>query len=110
LYRDEFYQHCKVVADILKPIRDAILEVEGRNSNLADCFMTMIKIAVAINNLSINHNISFRNQLFELFNRRYEQFDDDLYLLAYFLHPKYRGKFYYTYTYMYIILYCIIIN
>ncbi|CAI2192656.1 5608_t:CDS:2, partial [Funneliformis geosporum] len=42
---DEFYQHCKIVADILKLICDAILEVEGHNSNLADCFMTMIKIA-----------------------------------------------------------------
>ena len=55
--------------------------------------MAMVKIAAAINNLSTNHNIGFRNRLFELFNKRYEQFDDDLYLLAYFLHPKYKGKF-----------------
>ena len=65
----------------------------------------MIKIAVAINNLSTNHNISFCNQLFELFNRRYEQFDDDLYLLAYFLHSKYKGKFYYTFIILYYLYY-----
>ncbi len=68
LRHDEFYQNCKAVADVLKPIRAAILEVERHNSNLADCFMAMVKIAAAINNLSTNHNIGFRNQLIELFN------------------------------------------
>ncbi|CAH1757196.1 2699_t:CDS:2, partial [Entrophospora sp. SA101] len=36
-------------------------------------------------------NQQFRNDAIEIFNKRWRQFDFDLYILAYFLHLKYRG-------------------
>ena len=30
-----------------------------------------------------------------MFFFRYTEFDDDIYLLAFFLHPQYRGNFYF---------------
>ncbi|CAB4482774.1 unnamed protein product [Rhizophagus irregularis] len=32
-----------------------------------------------------------RNSCISIFNKRYKEFDEDIYLLGFFLHPKYRG-------------------
>jgi hypothetical protein len=39
-----------------------------------------------------NQNIEFKNHCVIKFNERYDEFSDDLFLLAFFLHPRYHGK------------------
>jgi len=39
-----------------------------------------------------NQNIQFKNHCVEKFNKRWDEFYDDLYLLIFFLHTKYHGK------------------
>jgi hypothetical protein len=39
-----------------------------------------------------NQNIEFKNHCIIKFNERFNDFCDDLFLLAFFLHPRYHGK------------------
>jgi hypothetical protein len=59
---------------------------------MASIFLELIKIAVAIKKIP---NSNFKRASIGIFNKRWAQFDTDTYLVAYFLHPKYRGKFNY---------------
>jgi len=59
---------------------------------LADCFLELIKMAQAISQISFIQNSDFKNKCIAIFNKRWKQFNTEVYLLAFFLHPKYRGK------------------
>ncbi|PKB94619.1 hypothetical protein RhiirA5_438382, partial [Rhizophagus irregularis] len=76
---------------ILKPIKEAIKYLEMKNATLADCFLQLIKLSYSIKNLSETHT-TFQQQCIKAFNKRWTQFDFRLYMLAYLLHPLYRGK------------------
>ena len=60
---------------------------------LADVFVELVKIAVAIQKISTSLNDQFRKDCIAIYNKRWKQFDTDLYLLAYFFHPVYRGNY-----------------
>ena len=52
-------------------------------------------MATAINALKKNdlsERTEFRKQCIQFYNKRWKEFNIKFYLLAYFLHPKYRGK------------------
>src|SRR6185369_4385949 len=72
-------------------IKNAIKCLEYKTTTLADCFIQLIKLNITIKDLSEDINHQFRTKALELFNKRWRQFDFELYLLAYFLHPRYRG-------------------
>jgi hypothetical protein len=67
--------------------------VEARNTTLVNCFLQLIRLALEIRNLPIGFNQNFRRECVFIFNKRWQQFDFELYMLAYFLHPQYRGKY-----------------
>ena len=72
--------------------------MESKSSNMASIFLELIKMAVAIKKIP---NSDFKKKCIGIFNKRWAQFDTDTYLVAYFLHPKYRGKFnYFVYFYL----------
>ncbi len=48
-------------------------------------------MARAISQISFQ-NSDFKNKCIAIFNKRWKQFNTEVYLLAFFLHPKYRGK------------------
>lgn len=75
---------------VWQPIKEIIYMLEANDATLADCFVYLIKLATAINNLP-ETNI-FKNSAIQVFNRRYEEFLHPLYILAYYIHPEYRGK------------------
>jgi hypothetical protein len=77
---------------ILKPIKEAIKYLEMKNATLADCFLQLIKLSYSIKSLSETHT-TFRQQCIKAFNKRWIQFDFRLYMLAYLLHPLYRGTY-----------------
>jgi hypothetical protein len=69
------------------------LNLESAKSNLADCFIQLIKLVVSINKISTEKRmIGFKNHCIKIINERWKSFDIKPYLLAYYLHPLYRGK------------------
>lgn len=65
--------------------------LEGNQTNLADAFIQMIRLAHEIKNFNSSNLVSFQKYAIQAFNKRWEEFDVSLYLLAYFLHPRFRG-------------------
>ncbi|CAB5376963.1 unnamed protein product [Rhizophagus irregularis] len=86
-----FFMDAEELQLILKPIKEAIKYLEMKNATLADCFLQLIKLSYSIKNLSETHT-TFQQQCIKAFNKRWTQFDFRLYMLAYLLHPLYRGK------------------
>ncbi|POG82729.1 hypothetical protein GLOIN_2v1810840, partial [Rhizophagus irregularis DAOM 181602=DAOM 197198] len=66
--------------------------LEFKSTTLADCFVELIKLSQRINFLPPISDQNFKSTCIELFNKRWKQFDFDLYILSYMLHPYYRGK------------------
>src|ERR1044072_7020877 len=86
-----FFSDLKILAFILNPLRKGILSLEARTATLADCYLNMAKLGAALKNLPKIFNRDFRNNCHIVMNKRFEEFDDDRYLLCFFLHPLYRG-------------------
>jgi len=78
---------------ILNPIKKSIKVLEYRNTTLTDCFIQLINLLGAIEQLSGLTNNQFQKECLLILNKRWNQFDFDLYLLTYFFHPKYRCKY-----------------
>ena len=81
-----------MLAFTLHPIKKAILKLESRSCTLADCFLGLVQLGAAINKLPENDYRTFRHQCIAIFNKRYREFADPLYLLSFFLHPGYKGN------------------
>ena len=79
------------LANVLLPIKNAILAIEANHSTLTDAYINLMKIAAAIYNLPTNEYKGFCNYCVEIFNNRFEEFNDSVYQLAFFLHPAYKG-------------------
>ncbi|RIB08731.1 hypothetical protein C2G38_2210860, partial [Gigaspora rosea] len=73
-----------------QPIKEVIHMLEANNAILADCFVYLIKLAVSITNLPEAN--TFKISAIYIFNQRYDEFLHPLYILAYYIHPQYRGK------------------
>lgn len=83
-----------MVLKVLEPLKKTILSVEASNTTFADCFIALIRLASTINKIPIERGLaSFRNHVINSINKRWESFDVMPYILAYFLHPGYRGKY-----------------
>ena len=91
LRRHDFYDKVNILAKLLQPIKNAILMLEEDQINLADVFIQMIRLAYAIKNFNSSNLVTFQQHAIQAFNKRWEEFDVSLYLLAYFLHPGFRG-------------------
>ncbi|PKC50880.1 hypothetical protein RhiirA1_485107 [Rhizophagus irregularis] len=87
-----FFMDIEELQLILKPIKEAIKYLEMKNATLADCFLQLIKLSYSIKSLSETHT-TFRQQCIKAFNKRWMQFNFRLYMLAYLLHPLYRGTY-----------------
>ena len=92
--RHDFFIHLKILYFVFLPLKKAVLTLESRNTTLGDCFVSLAKTAAAIKKLPLHQNIQFRSYCIETLNNRFNEFDDDLYLLCYFLMPNFRGNIY----------------
>ncbi|PKY58595.1 hypothetical protein RhiirA4_512977 [Rhizophagus irregularis] len=63
--------------------------LESQSCTLADCFLGLARLGAAIKKLPNNDHRVFRQQCISVFNRRYAEFADPIYLLCFFLHPYY---------------------
>lgn len=88
----EFWHNVEQLKKILKPAKNAIKALELNTTTLADCFIQLVKMAREISSISTFQNNDFKQKCTAIFNKRWKEFDINIYMLAFFLHPKYRGK------------------
>ncbi|CAG8834867.1 26045_t:CDS:2, partial [Gigaspora margarita] len=70
-------------------IYNSILTLESRDCSLANCFIDLACLGAAIRGLPENDYRNFCQQAIAIYNRRFAKFDDDAYILCFFLHPGY---------------------
>ena len=91
IQNEEFFTTCHQIRSIWAPIKECINILEAKSASLADCFVYMIKLAVAIFRLPSSN--PYKSSAIQIFNRRYLEFQHPAYLLCYFLHSHYRGMY-----------------
>ncbi|CAG8806846.1 3219_t:CDS:2, partial [Racocetra persica] len=89
----QFWIDAEQLRNILGPVKRAVKDVEFRTTLLADVFVELVKMAITIQETSVLYNNQFRRDCISIYNKRWNEFDTDLYLLSFFLHPAYRGNF-----------------
>jgi hypothetical protein len=83
-----FFNELRTLSFVLEPLCKAVLALERREANLSDCYFVLACTSAAIKNLP-NFNADFQNHCIEKINLRFQEFDHDNYLMAYFLNPRY---------------------
>ncbi|RHZ87244.1 hypothetical protein Glove_38g5 [Diversispora epigaea] len=63
--------------------------LEARDANLTDCFIGLIKLGAKINQISFGN--PWKSIIISNYNCRLGEFINRSYILAYWLHPLYRG-------------------
>ena len=85
-----FFSDLRVLLFVLEPLRKAVLALESRSATLADCFLSLARLAAVIKKLPQSFNPAFRNHCIRVIKKRYEEFDDDNYITCFFLDPRFR--------------------
>jgi len=75
----------------MKPIKEAILTLESNKATLADCYFSLAYLGQSINKIPEDDHMIFRQHAIKIFNERFILYDFDEYLLAYYIHPGYKG-------------------
>ncbi|GET62172.1 ribonuclease H-like domain-containing protein [Rhizophagus irregularis DAOM 181602=DAOM 197198] len=75
-----FFDDIRILSDILEPIKKAILMLEGSNVTLADCYLHLLRIAAFFKSMPTDDYKELRNSCISIFNKRYKEFDEDIYL------------------------------
>jgi len=91
LKKREFFEEVASLSQILLPINNTIKILESDNSTLADVFVQMVYLAYKLKNINISNMNGLKRHSICAFNKRWNEFQVNPYLLAYFLHPGYRG-------------------
>ncbi|PKY35231.1 hypothetical protein RhiirB3_455767 [Rhizophagus irregularis] len=86
-----FWLNVKSLATILKPAKNAVKSIEA--------LFQMATTIKALPTESTEELKEFRQKCIQFYNNRWKLFDHELYLLAYFLHPKFCGKEFILETY-----------
>ena len=88
-----FFSDLKILTFVLRLLCNAVLALERKMANLGDCYLRLARVAAVIKKLSRNFNLDFRNHCVVMINKHFEEFDDDNYLLTFFLNPRFRDWF-----------------
>src|SRR6266498_3728391 len=79
-----FFFYLKILAFVLNPIREIVLALESRSVTLGDCFFHLARLGTAIKKLPRKDNTSFYEHCILKMNTRFNEFNDDKYLLCFF--------------------------
>ena len=90
-----FFNDLRSLAFVLKPLCKMILALEKRTANLSDYYFGLVRISAAMKKLPQAINNGFRVHYIKANNERFHEFNEDIYLLVFFLDPFYRGKFFF---------------
>ncbi|GES77785.1 ribonuclease H-like domain-containing protein [Rhizophagus clarus] len=86
-----FFNDVCDLANIMKPIKEAILNLESNKATLADCYFFLAYLGQSINKIPEDDHVAFRQHAIKTFNERFKLYNFDEYLLTYYIHPRYRG-------------------
>ena len=64
-----FFDDLKIIAFVLNPIRECVLELEGNRVTLGDCFFHLAKLGAALKKLLKRDNTSFYNHFISVMNK-----------------------------------------
>jgi GNAT superfamily N-acetyltransferase len=87
----QFWADCQHIVTILHLLMAVICSLETNSATLADCHKELLTLAAAIDNVVVGP-ASFAGHCMAAFCRRWSDLDDEIYMLAYFLHPGMHGK------------------
>jgi GNAT superfamily N-acetyltransferase len=87
----QFWADCEHIVTCLRPLMSIIGKLESQSATLADCYQQLVSLAAAIDSVGFGP-AEFKSHCCAAFCRRWDEFNDDVYVLAYFLHPGMRGK------------------
>jgi hypothetical protein len=84
----DFWPHLKQLVKVVKPIVDAIGNVEARDARLADCMLDLIRCAQAMICIPADpeDDVGFTMHTRAMFNQRFHVMDTNTHSLALFLH------------------------
>lgn len=71
LQKRGIYDDIQKLAEVLLPIKNAILSLEKNNANLADCYIHLLQVAASIKKMDQDDYKDFRTYLINIFNKRY---------------------------------------
>ena len=86
-----FFSDLRILGFVLDPLRKAVLSLESKKATLADCFLSLVRLAATLKKLPRSFNTTFRNHCIKVINERFDEFDDDIYITCFFLDPRFRG-------------------
>jgi hypothetical protein len=86
-----FFSDLRILKFVLEPLRKAVLALKARAATLADCFLSLVRLAAVLNKLPRSFNSGFRNHCVKVINERFNEFDDDKYITCFFLDPRFRS-------------------
>ncbi|CAG8781221.1 1271_t:CDS:2, partial [Racocetra fulgida] len=86
----QFWINVEQLHKVLEAPKQAITSVESKTATLASIFVDLLKMANAIKKLPSIQNLEFKRLCINIYNRRWAEFDIDLFLLGYFFHPYFR--------------------
>jgi hypothetical protein len=73
---------------LLKPIADSIARLESSTTTLADCKMELLRLGGVILLADVS-DTQLKRHCIQVYNKRYAGFNNPIYTLALYLHPKY---------------------
>ena len=86
-----FFDDLNHLVQVLKYVKEAVVVLQSDKTNLADCFINLVKLAAIIKKIPVEFHKNFRSHCINKFNESWKEFQYDKFLLAFFLHPAYKG-------------------
>jgi hypothetical protein len=71
LQKRGIFNDIQKLAEILLPIKDAILSLEKNSANLADCYINLLWVAASIKKMDQDDYKDFHTYMVQIFNKRY---------------------------------------
>jgi hypothetical protein len=88
-----FFRDIGNLYQIMKPLAYAMSIIQSASITLADCYLILSYLRLATDQFVDNTDTRmFGRHVKKVVNVRLKEFQNDLYLSAYYLHPKYRGS------------------
>src|SRR4051812_2909232 len=85
-----FFNDVSDLANIMKPIKEAILTLESNKVTLANCYFSLAYLGQSINKIPEDDHMMHAIKIFNEWLERFILYDFDEYLLAYYIHPEYK--------------------
>jgi len=86
-----FWSALVKIETITYPFKQAITIIEADTATLAEVYYLMIMLASRVYRMK-DPDVDFRLHCIQVFNHRWEDMYDPIFHLAYFLHPRFRGR------------------